>query len=89
MNKILYLGEFGATDSEEKMKRQFNAILDTEIQLSSPWNYNMIGLTHGSFSDTGIGSHMFYGTAEINQTYRSKGLQNVEDYWNETDNTRF
>ena len=80
MKKVLYLGEFGAK-TEELMKRQFDAIKKLDIQLSSPWNYNMINLTHDSFSDTGNGSFMFWGTVEINREYKERKLQITENYW--------
>lgn len=87
--KALYFGEFAAfgTDEEGEKKgkqllpRIFKAIQQADIQLSSPWNFEMQGMTHGSFSDHGIGSFCFEDTVKINQEYTAKGLQDYTNVW--------
>jgi hypothetical protein len=82
-HKTLYFGEFGAK-SDDIMVREINAIKASGIQLSSPWNFDEEGMGHDSFSNVGNGSYCFTRSVELNQYYRSQGLQDTDLIWSKT-----
>ena len=87
--KAVYFGEFAAFGTDEEgeqrgkqlLPRIFQAIRQADIPLSSPWNFEMQGMTHGSFSDHGTGSFCFDDVVKINAEYVQKGLQDCNEVW--------
>ncbi len=66
---------------EDVLTRSVSAIRQADIPLSSPWNFEMQGMTHGSFSDHGTGSFCFDDVVKINAEYVQKGLQDCNEVW--------
>ena len=65
----------------EAFWRMLGGNWQTDIPLSSPWNFEMQGMTHGSFSDHGTGSFCFDDVVKINAEYVQKGLQDCNEVW--------